>query len=157
MHAFTLILGGIADFRAASEALYAAGCDDALISRSDGVVSVDFDREAPTLVEAFSSAVQDIRRADIGATVIRVEDATPDPGGYASTINSVLQISRAIAINPELRPVVLELLDAMPSEALKEVHEQIQADVSRVPPSGAIQAKAVDLRKKTDESRSAAG
>jgi hypothetical protein len=124
MHSFTLILGGIADFRAASEAIYAA-CDDASVSRRDGVVSVDFDREAPTLPDALGSAVQDIRRAGIGATVIRVEDATPDPGGYASTINSALQISRAIAINPELRPAVLKVLNAIPGEDLKELIENV--------------------------------
>jgi hypothetical protein len=115
MHSFTLILDGITDLTPeVTDRLFEAGCDDGTPWRRDQTVGIDFDRDAPTLVEAVNSAVRDVRRAGIGAMVVRVEDVPSDPGGYVNTVNSVLQISRVIAINPELRPAVLELLQPTP-------------------------------------------
>ena len=54
-----------------AEALYEAGCDDALPHSGDGIVGVDFDREAPTLEAAIRSAVADVKRA--GFTVHHIE------------------------------------------------------------------------------------
>lgn len=42
------------------DALYEAGCDDGLVSRSHGVQHVDFAREAATVEEAVSSAIDDV-------------------------------------------------------------------------------------------------
>jgi hypothetical protein len=117
-HEFTLILAGIPDLnREVVDALYEAGCDDALPSRCDGVVSMDFDRVAPSMRAAILSAIADIQKAGIGARVARVEEAGPGPGpdGPAiardvDAINSVLQLSAAIEIDPTLRPVVVDLL-----------------------------------------------
>ncbi|QDT63365.1 helix-turn-helix transcriptional regulator [Calycomorphotria hydatis] len=49
--------------------LYEAGCDDALVGAIDDHVYLDFDREAPSIGEAISSAIRDIRSA--GCSVIR--------------------------------------------------------------------------------------
>ena len=56
------------------DALYEAGCGDALIGRTDGIQYAEFDREAAGLVEAVLSAVADIERVD-GVKVVRMADA----------------------------------------------------------------------------------
>lgn len=55
-------------------ALFEAGCDDALVGSSDGIQFLDFDREAVSLEEAVRSAVVDIESVD-GLKVVRVADA----------------------------------------------------------------------------------
>ncbi len=74
-HHFTLIVDG-PDLQsgAVMDALYKAGCDDALIGRVDGIQYVEFDREAGGVVEAVLSAVADIERVD-GVKVVRIADA----------------------------------------------------------------------------------
>ena len=72
---FTLIIDG-ADFEDAefSDAVFEAGCDDALIGRSGGVQYVDFDREADSFEKAAFSAVHDLEMID-GIRVVRLADA----------------------------------------------------------------------------------
>jgi hypothetical protein len=73
-HDFTLILDGIPDLsREVVDALFEAGCDDGTLSSSAGVVSMDFTRSAPSMKEAIISAIRDVRKANIGARVVRVE------------------------------------------------------------------------------------
>lgn len=74
-HHFTLIVDG-PDIRsdAVIDALYEAGCDDALVGRVDGIQYVEFDREAAGVLEAVLSAVADIERVD-GVNVVRIADA----------------------------------------------------------------------------------
>jgi hypothetical protein len=80
-HEFTLILDGVPSFTPEIlDAFYEAGCDDALLSRCDGVVSMDFTRSAPTMKDAIISAIRDVQRANVGARVIRVEDSESAPG-----------------------------------------------------------------------------
>ena len=64
-HHFTLIVDG-PDIQgdAVIDALYEAGCDDALVGRADGVQYVEFDREAVGVLEAVLSAVADVERVD---------------------------------------------------------------------------------------------
>ena len=70
-HAFTLQIAGVDPMRSNYEdALYEAGCNDALIAVVNDEIFLDFDREAATLEEAVSSAKRDVQRA--GAMVIRV-------------------------------------------------------------------------------------
>ncbi len=74
---FTLILTGLAELSDdISDALFEAGCDDALIGIRDGVVFLDFDREASSFREAVLSAIADVEGAGIGATVLRVENVS---------------------------------------------------------------------------------
>ena len=69
MFAFTLIVEG-ADVQSAevADALFEAGCDDALVGRSGGVQFLDFDREATSVGEAVLSALADIESVE-GLTV----------------------------------------------------------------------------------------
>lgn len=74
-HQFTLIVEGLdlqADHRV--DALYEAGCDDALVGIADGVQYLDFDREASSLEGAILSAVVDVERLD-DVQVVRLADA----------------------------------------------------------------------------------
>jgi hypothetical protein len=71
-HEFTVILAGISEISdEAAGALYEAGCDDGSPGSCEGVVSVDFHRDATTLEEAIQSAIVDIRKAGFG--IKRVE------------------------------------------------------------------------------------
>ena len=71
-HAFTLILSGVRELAPEmADAIFAAGCHDATPSSCNGVVSVDFDREAESLGDAIGSAVKDVVRA--GFAVARVD------------------------------------------------------------------------------------
>ncbi len=73
-HAFTLILSGIdAITPPIHNALFEAGCDDALFGVRNGVAHLDFDREAPSLLEAIRSAIADVKKASIGVSVVRIE------------------------------------------------------------------------------------
>ena len=54
-----------------AERLFEAGCDDSTPSSSEGVVSIDFTREATDLESAIRSAIADVSAT--GAVVDRVE------------------------------------------------------------------------------------
>ena len=74
IHHFTLIVDG-PDLQDDTliDAVFEAGCDDAAISRTDGVQYVDFDREATSIDQAIFSAVTNLERID-GVTVVRIAD-----------------------------------------------------------------------------------
>lgn len=64
MFHFTVVLEGLDDIsEELSNRLFEAGCDDASLGCSGGVVSLDFDREAASLAEAIGSAVRNITEA----------------------------------------------------------------------------------------------
>lgn len=73
-YAFTILLEGASEMTPeVTDALFEAGCDDGSLGRSAGVLSIDFDREAPSLAEAIASAIRDIDRSGAGVTPVRVE------------------------------------------------------------------------------------
>lgn len=70
--AFTLVLSGASELtEEIANALFEAGCDDAGDGSCDGILTVDFDREAGSLGEAIGSAIADVERA--GFAIARVE------------------------------------------------------------------------------------
>ncbi len=71
---FTLIVQGpdLQD-EANSEALYAAGCDDATVGRIGDVQHLDFTREAETFADAVFSALAAIESSVPGAEVVHLE------------------------------------------------------------------------------------
>src|SRR5262249_50446402 len=74
VYVFRLILSG--DFELIEEIadkLFEAGCDDGLFGTSAGVPNISFTREAASLNEAITSAIEDVRRADVGLEVVGVE------------------------------------------------------------------------------------
>jgi hypothetical protein len=73
-HDFALVLTGITELTSEAEnALFEAGCDDATASVRFGRVYLTFSRTAPALKDAILSAIRDVRRAGIGADVLRVD------------------------------------------------------------------------------------
>jgi hypothetical protein len=71
---FTLILEGIADLTdEVTDALYEAGCDDALVGIRDGAPFLDFTRQASSPREAILSAIADVESIDLPVRVVRVE------------------------------------------------------------------------------------
>jgi len=76
-HDFTLVLTGFTRLTERVEnALYEAGCDDATLSMRCGRPYLTFSRVAPSLKEAILSAIRDVRKAGIGADVLRVDDCS---------------------------------------------------------------------------------
>ena len=71
---FALILTGIHELTTDVEnALFEAGCDDATLSLQYGCIYMDFARAAPSLKDAILGAIRDVRKANIGADVWRVD------------------------------------------------------------------------------------
>jgi hypothetical protein len=74
-HDFVLVLTGINELTTQTEdALFESGCDDATASVRSGRVYLTFSRCAPSLQDAILSAIRDVRKAKIGADVLRVDD-----------------------------------------------------------------------------------
>jgi len=83
-YTFTLVLSGLSEVTEdVGDALFEAGCDDALLGVRDGVAFLEFDRRAASLGEAILSAIENVAKARIGASVARVE---PDDMVTASEI-----------------------------------------------------------------------
>jgi hypothetical protein len=75
-YSFALILAGVTEITLPmAEALFEAGCDDSTPGSSEGVVTIDFDREADSLGEAIGSAVRDVEKAGFNVARIEVESA----------------------------------------------------------------------------------
>jgi hypothetical protein len=69
---FTIYLGDSPELTdGVADALFSAGCDDGSPGMCNGVVSIDFHREAATLDEAIRSAIENVESA--GYKVARVE------------------------------------------------------------------------------------
>lgn len=70
---FSLILDGVDDRTPGLEdALFEAGCDDALINYKSGTVYLDFDRAGDNLEEVILSAIKNIEASNIGAKIVSV-------------------------------------------------------------------------------------
>jgi hypothetical protein len=73
-HRFTLILAGVAEITPdLADALYAATRGDIEFSLREGGARLEFERTAPTLREAITSAIREVEQADVGVRVVRVE------------------------------------------------------------------------------------
>lgn len=71
---FTLTLSNVhADTEGLADALYAHGCDDALICYYGNAVYLEFDRKAASLDSAIESAIINIETAGTGAVVESVD------------------------------------------------------------------------------------
>lgn len=73
-HEFTLVLTGIVELSPeVVDAFYEAGCDDATLASRSGRIVATFSRTAASLKDAILSAIQCVRKANIGADVLRVD------------------------------------------------------------------------------------
>ena len=72
---FTLLLTGINELTPnIMDALFEAGCDDGTVSMRSGRAFITFSRQAPSMKDAIVSAIGNVRNANIGADVLRVDD-----------------------------------------------------------------------------------
>jgi hypothetical protein len=61
---FTVVLKGKLELtEEMADALFEAGCDDGTPGTCDGVASIDFHREADSILAALRSAIVDVRKA----------------------------------------------------------------------------------------------
>jgi hypothetical protein len=73
---FALVIDGVPELSEAVEAaLFEAGCDDATFSIRYGRLYAEFSRPAKSLQDAILRAIRDIRQADVGAVVMRVDES----------------------------------------------------------------------------------
>src|SRR5438552_18241791 len=78
LYTFTLILPGLTKLTTQlQDALFEAGCDDALLGVQDGVVFLDFSRRARSAEEAIQSALMDVNRAGVQRVDLAESDAIP--------------------------------------------------------------------------------
>ena len=71
---FTLVLSGFNEITSELEdALFEAGCDDALINSRNGVIYLDFDRESNNFEDAVLSAMRNVFNAKIDAKITSIE------------------------------------------------------------------------------------
>jgi hypothetical protein len=72
LYSFTAYITGIAtDAGDDEDALFEAGCTDALIAVVSGKMRLDFDREAPSYDAAVASALRNVQKA--GGEIVRVD------------------------------------------------------------------------------------
>lgn len=73
-HRFSLILSGVSEITSElADALFEATNGDIEFNMRDRVPYLEFDRTAPSLRRAITSAIRDVERADVGVRVVRVE------------------------------------------------------------------------------------
>jgi hypothetical protein len=68
-----------ADWERVGDALYEAGCDDALLGASCGLMYLAFTRKAPSLTQALASAIADVEKAGLDLEIANVTIESPAP------------------------------------------------------------------------------
>lgn len=87
-HEFALILAGVSGITPEqANDLFEATGGDIEFSMRDGVAYLEFEQEADTLQDAVVSAMHDVKRADVGVRVVRVES---DAANTIAKINAEL-------------------------------------------------------------------
>lgn len=72
---FSLVLDGVFEVTEELEnALFEAGCDDATLSVCYGRIFMEFSRSSTSIADAILSAIRDVQKANIGATVLQVDE-----------------------------------------------------------------------------------
>lgn len=73
---FTLIYSGPTELtQELEDAIFEAGCDDALLGIVEGRLILDFSRKAPSLREALFSAINDVERTGLPIRLTGFESA----------------------------------------------------------------------------------
>lgn len=96
-YSFTIACAPVEDGRESDDvvdALYEAGCDDALVVERAGAFVLEFDREAATFAKAIFTAFADVCRA--GLCPVRIE---PDPLVSSRDIAERAGLTRAAVTN----------------------------------------------------------
>ena len=87
-HKFTLILSGVSNLTPKlASALYEATKGDIECSMCNGLAFLEFERTAPTLRDAITSAIREVEKARRGVRVVRVE---------SEAANTIMQINASL-------------------------------------------------------------
>jgi hypothetical protein len=79
---FTVILtNGVELTEELADSLFEAGCDDGSPGSCEGIVSIDFHREAESLESAIRSAIADVQKAGCTAESVKIEADSVAPQG----------------------------------------------------------------------------
>jgi len=74
-HEFALVLTGVSKLTPElTNALFEAGCDDATPSIRSGRMYLTFSRQAPSVKDAIFGAIRDVKKANIGLEVLRIDE-----------------------------------------------------------------------------------
>ena len=93
---FVLVLSGLSEPNESIEnALFEAGCDDALLIFRDNVPILEFDRQAINFEKAVFSAILDVESANLGLKVLRVESEHVVPKNFQSICQNVMALFNA--------------------------------------------------------------
>ncbi|NIL96535.1 MAG: hypothetical protein GTO62_05180 [Planctomycetales bacterium] len=85
---FNLILSGVSEIAPElADVLYQATAGDIEFNMRDGVAFLEFERTAPSLRDAITSAISQVERAGVGVRVVRVES---DDANTIAKINADL-------------------------------------------------------------------
>jgi hypothetical protein len=72
---FALVIDGVSELTTQVEdALFNAGCDDATFSIQHGRLYAEFSRASDSIEHAIMSAIRDVHKAGVGATVLCVDE-----------------------------------------------------------------------------------
>jgi len=90
-HEFTLVLDNGFEINDATEnMLFEAGCDDALLLSRNGIVYLDFDREAASLEEAIFSAIKQVEGESSLNKIKRIE-----PSDFVTSAEIARRLNRS--------------------------------------------------------------
>jgi len=89
-HEFTLLLDGVSEITdELADAIYRAGCDDALLGIENGKAYLDFSREADSPMNAIVSAVLAVENAGIPG--LKVVGVRPPEAATIEKVNTLLE------------------------------------------------------------------
>jgi len=87
---FVLVLDGVTQIEPRLEdALFSAGCDDAILYSTNGQIFLEFDREADNLIAAVVSAIHAVENC---GEAIKVREVLPPLAHEIGAINAALQV-----------------------------------------------------------------
>ncbi len=77
---FTLVVSETTELtESLADALYSAGCDDATPGTCEGILTLDFHREAASLEDAISTAITNVRRSGLEVARVEIDAAAVEP------------------------------------------------------------------------------
>src|SRR3990172_326591 len=97
-YSFTLLLSGFEELSPELEnALFEAGCDDALLGIRCGNPYLAFDREAASLEEAIKSAIKDVEAVQAKGIAIEIVKIVPPGEDTIETFNAYLKLRQQLS------------------------------------------------------------
>jgi hypothetical protein len=131
-YSFTLLLAGFDDItQELEDAVFEAGCADALLGIHCGIPYLAFDREASSLDEAIKSAIAAVEKVQARGIKIEVVRVIPPGEDTIEKFNAYLRLRRQYlgdkGFPPELREQIVKFLAML----LEHDPEQLKAMLAK--------------------------